>query len=92
MASVGGAADPTALTLTLATKLPHLGNLKNAAMTIAGAFAFGDFVFKPWNAAGLAVSMCGAVWYALRSALAKKARMRGSSLVVKGPAIGTAAN
>lgn len=45
------------------------GNLKNAIMTIVGAFAFGDFVFDPWNAAGLAVSMAGAMWYATRSAL-----------------------
>lgn len=45
------------------------GNLKNAIMTIVGAFAFGDFIFEPWNATGLAVSMAGAVWYAMRSAL-----------------------
>jgi hypothetical protein len=38
-------------------------------MTIVGAFAFGDFIFEPWNATGLAVSMAGAVWYAMRSAL-----------------------
>ncbi|EFN52887.1 hypothetical protein CHLNCDRAFT_26480, partial [Chlorella variabilis] len=45
------------------------GNLKNAIMTIVGAFSFGDFIFEPWNAAGLTVSMAGAVWYAMRSAL-----------------------
>ena len=50
-------------------RLPCAGNLKNAIMTIVGAFAFGDFIFEPWNAAGLAVSMAGAVWYAMRSAL-----------------------
>lgn len=49
--------------------VPAAGNLKNAIMTIVGAFAFGDFIFEPWNAAGLAVSMAGAVWYAMRSAL-----------------------
>ena len=38
-------------------------------MTVVGAFAFGDFIFQPSNAAGLAVSMAGAVWYAMRSAL-----------------------
>ena len=49
--------------------LAPAGNLKNAIMTIVGAFAFGDFIFEYWNAAGLAVSFAGAVWYAMRSAL-----------------------
>ena len=43
-------------------------------MTIVGAFAFGDFVFEPWNAAGLSLSMSGAVWYATRSAMKVRAR------------------
>jgi hypothetical protein len=38
-------------------------------MTIVGALSFGDFIFDYWNAAGLAVSFAGAVWYAMRSAL-----------------------
>ena len=45
------------------------GNLKNVIMTFVGALAFGDFVFHPWNAIGLAISMAGAVWYATKSAL-----------------------
>jgi len=56
---------PSALPLSLTLT----GNLKNAIMTIVGAFAFGDFIFEPLNASGLAVSMAGAVWYAMRSAL-----------------------
>lgn len=55
------------------------GNMKNALMTVIGAFAFGDFLFHPWNAAGLAVSMAGAVWYATRSALKVQPR-RGASI------------
>ena len=45
------------------------GNLKNVIMTFVGAVSFGDFVFRPWNAAGLAISMAGAVWYATKAAL-----------------------
>lgn len=45
------------------------GNLKNVLMTVIGALAFRDFVFQPWNAVGLGISMAGAVWYATKSAL-----------------------
>lgn len=44
------------------------GNLKNIIMTVVGALMFGDFVFRFGNAAGLALSMAGAIWYATRSA------------------------
>jgi solute carrier family 35 protein len=54
--------------------------MKNALMTVIGAFAFGDFLFHPWNAAGLAVSMAGAVWYATRSALKVRPRRRRQCL------------
>ena len=56
--------------------LPPAGNLKNAIMTIVGALSFGDFIFDYWNAAGLAVSFAGAVWYAMRSALRVSGRCR----------------
>ena len=56
------------------------GNLKNAIMTIVGAFAFADFVFEPWNVAGLTISMAGAVWYATRSALKVGGRAGGIGL------------
>ena len=42
-------------------------------MTIVGALAFGDFIFAPWNAAGLVVGMTGALWFATRSALKAQA-------------------
>jgi hypothetical protein len=45
-------------------------------MTIVGALSFGDFIFDYWNAAGLAVSFAGAVWYAMRSALRVSGRCR----------------
>ena len=45
------------------------GNLKNVIMTIAGAFAFGDFRFSVWNSLGLGLSMIGAIWYAAKSAM-----------------------
>ncbi|KAL4440081.1 hypothetical protein ABPG75_003082 [Micractinium tetrahymenae] len=64
------------------------GNLKNAIMTIVGAFAFGDFIFEPWNAAGLAVSMAGAVWYAMRSALRARQKSLKDRLLQQVPVIG----
>ena len=45
------------------------GSVKNIAMTFIGAVAFGDFLFAPWNAVGLGLSMAGAIWYATKSAL-----------------------
>lgn len=64
------------------------GNLKNAIMTIVGAFAFGDFIFELWNAVGLAVSMGGAVWYAMRSALKVRQRSAKDQLLRQIPVIG----
>ncbi|PSC73804.1 UDP-N-acetylglucosamine UDP-glucose GDP-mannose transporter [Micractinium conductrix] len=64
------------------------GNLKNAAMTIVGAFAFGDFIFEPLNAMGLAISMGGAVWYALRSALRARQKSIKDRLLQQVPVIG----
>jgi hypothetical protein len=56
------------------------GNLKNAIMTVVGALAFPDFKFSPPNVAGLALSMAGAIWYAMRSALKASAKsFNGSS-------------
>lgn len=72
------------LAATHTTLCSAAGNLKNAIMTIVGAFAFGDFVFEPWNAAGLAVSMAGAVWYAMRSAL-RVSTPRGCTKLWVGP-------
>ncbi|KFM24403.1 UDP-glucuronic acid/UDP-N-acetylgalactosamine transporter [Auxenochlorella protothecoides] len=57
------------------------GNLKNVLMTVVGALAFGDFVFSPWNAAGLGASMAGAVWYATRSAFKARQRALKTSLL-----------
>jgi len=51
------------------------GNIKNGAMTVIGAIAFPDFIFDARNAAGLGLSMAGAIFYATRSAL----RARGNS-------------
>lgn len=45
------------------------GNIKNIVLTIVGAFAFGDFIYKFWNVVGLGVSMLGAIWYSTRLAL-----------------------
>jgi solute carrier family 35 len=45
------------------------GNLKNVFMTVLGAIAFPDFIFSILNAAGLGLSMAGAIWYATQSAL-----------------------
>jgi hypothetical protein len=56
-------------------------------MTIVGAFAFGDFIFEPWNAAGLTVSMLGAVWYAMRSALRVRGTQQGSRQQAAGAAL-----
>eukprot|EP00887_Chlorella_sp_A99_P000588 scaffold17.g588.t1 len=64
------------------------GNMKNAAMTIVGALAFSDFMFEPWNAAGLALSMVGAVWYAMRSALKARQKSAKDSLLQQLPSIG----
>lgn len=64
------------------------GNLKNAIMTIVGAFAFGDFIFEPWNAAGLTVSMLGAVWYAMRSALRARQKSIKDRILQQVPVIG----
>lgn len=69
---------PGRLTPSSHPTCPPAGNLKNAIMTIVGAFAFGDFIFEPWNAAGLTVSMLGAVWYAMRSALRVRGTQQGS--------------
>eukprot|EP00884_Botryococcus_braunii_P020246 jgi/Botrbrau1/6905/Bobra.67_3s0024.1 len=49
-----------------------MGNIKNIALTIIGAFAFGDFLYKFWNVLGLAVSMLGAIWYSTRLALKER--------------------
>ncbi|KAL6778279.1 hypothetical protein ACKKBG_A17590 [Auxenochlorella protothecoides x Auxenochlorella symbiontica] len=64
------------------------GNLKNVLMTVVGALAFGDFVFSPWNAAGLGASMAGAVWYATRSAFKARQRALKTSLLSQVPVIG----
>ena len=41
-----------------------VGSAKNIVMTVVGMLAFGDYVYAPWNMAGLAVSASGTVWYA----------------------------
>jgi solute carrier family 35 len=53
------------------------GSFKNILMTAIGAFAFGDYAYEPLNAAGIALSMLGAIWYALHSALSKRAASSG---------------
>lgn len=45
------------------------GNLKNVLGTVVGALAFPDYHFDRLNVLGLVLSMVGAVWYALKSAL-----------------------
>ncbi|KAK2080194.1 hypothetical protein QBZ16_000047 [Prototheca wickerhamii] len=64
------------------------GNLKNVLMTLVGTVAFGDFVYDPLNALGLAASMAGAVWYATRSAFKARQRALKSSLLSQVPVIG----
>jgi hypothetical protein len=64
------------------------GNLKNAVMTIVGAFAFPDYIFDYANAAGLALSMTGAVWYATRSALRARQKTIKDSLLQQTPVFG----
>jgi len=39
------------------------GSLKNIFMTLFGAIAFGDFIFHPFNALGLAISLLGSCSY-----------------------------
>ena len=53
-------------------------------MTVIGAFAFGDFVYETWNCVGLAMSMGGAVWYAMRSALKVRARQAAAGASAPG--------
>lgn len=57
-------------------------------MTIVGALAFSDFVFEPWNAVGLGISMVGAVWYAARSALKARQKSAKDTLLQQLPTIG----
>lgn len=64
------------------------GNLKNAVMTVVGAFAFPDFIFEPANAAGLMLSMTGAIWYATRSALRARQKSIKGSVLQQQPIIG----
>jgi hypothetical protein len=64
------------------------GNLKNAVMTVVGAFAFSDFIFEPANAAGLMLSMTGAIWYATRSALRARQKSIKGSVLQQQPIIG----
>lgn len=64
------------------------GNLKNAVMTIVGAMAFPDFVFDQANAAGLALSMAGALWYATRSAMKARQKSIKDSLLQQQPVFG----
>jgi hypothetical protein len=40
-----------------------VGSAKNIVMTAIGMLAFNDFVYAPWNMAGLVVSAGGTVWY-----------------------------
>mmetsp|Transcript_9728 Transcript_9728/g.59069 ORF Transcript_9728/g.59069 Transcript_9728/m.59069 type:complete len:284 (+) Transcript_9728:196-1047(+) len=39
------------------------GSIKNLLATVLGAVAFGDYIFNTANAAGLAVSAVGSLWY-----------------------------
>lgn len=64
------------------------GNLKNAIMTVVGAFAFNDFIFESFNASGLLLSMGGAVWYATRSALKARQKTLKDTLLHQQPVIG----
>ena len=45
------------------------GGFKNILMTGIGMLAFGDYVFAWANVCGIALSMAGAVWYAIHGAL-----------------------
>lgn len=54
------------------------GSLKNIVMTIVGALLFRDFKYSHMNAAGLIISMVGAVYYATNSAI--KAQRRAAVL------------
>ena len=64
------------------------GNLKNAVMTVVGAIAFSDFIFEPANAAGLILSMTGAIWYATRSALRARQKSIKGTVLQQQPIIG----
>ena len=64
------------------------GNLKNAVMTVVGALAFPDFIFDPANAAGLVLSMTGAIWYATRSALRARQKSIKDNVLQQQPVIG----
>ncbi|KAK9808798.1 hypothetical protein WJX72_003877 [[Myrmecia] bisecta] len=61
------------------------GNLKNVIMTIVGAFAFGDFKYHLVNAIGLGISMCGAIWYATKTALKATKKTAKDLLVTRDP-------
>lgn len=41
------------------------GSIKNLLATLLGAVAFGDYLFNPANASGLAVSAIGSMWYVI---------------------------
>ena len=63
-ASLGVAVSHATLTCTrvnspLTTNV--VGSAKNLVMTLIGMVAFGDFVWQPWNVAGLAVGAVGTV-------------------------------
>ena len=49
--------------------------VQNIVMTVVGALAFSDFRWHPFNAAGLAISMAGAIYYATKSALRVRHQM-----------------
>ena len=56
--------------------------VQNIAMTLVGALAFSDFRFHPFNAAGLVLSMAGAIYYATKTAL----RVRAEPHCIRCPA------
>lgn len=60
------------------------GSLKNIVMTVVGALLFRDFAYSHLNAAGLLISMGGAIFYATNSAL--KSQGRASVIVAQSKA------
>jgi solute carrier family 35 len=54
------------------------GSAKNIVMTAIGMLAFNDFVYAPWNTAGLVVSAGGTVWYAASEYSGLRRRAKGA--------------
>jgi len=66
--SLGVAVSHATLTCTRvndALTTSVVGSAKNVVMTLVGMVAFGDFVWQPWNVAGLAFGAVGTAIYTL---------------------------